>query len=382
LGGSGIATVTLATPAASDLVVEFSATGGYAMLPASVTIPAGATTASFTFSGVQPGVEEVQAIPANPAYETAFARVQVADASILRLLEVSGPPQPGPVVVRLTDAGNLPYPGARILAQPSTGGSVAPSAAVADARGFATFHWTPGAASVNTLRLAVDQLPAVTLTVQAGNTVPAITAVVNAASFAAGIAPGALETVGGVNLAGGQIAAAKYPWPTSLAGVSMSLDGTPVQLLYVSDTQINFYVPPLAAQGAGNLLVTTPSGATATMGVALASVDPGIFAGAILQAGTAISAVTTPVPGGNFIEIYCTGLGPTVPSAGFEQTVNIPTVFIGGVSVPAVYSGLAPGYVGLYQVDAQVPLGLKPGPQPVEIAIRLARSNIVNILVQ
>ena len=47
-----------------------------------------------------------------------------------------------------------------------------------------------------------------------------------------------------------------------------------------------------------------------------------------------------------------------------------------------VYSGLAPGYVGLYQVEVQIPAGLAPGPQPVVVEVSLQHSNMVNILVQ
>ena len=382
LGGSATAAVTVSQAPASDLIVQLNAPAGFAKVPASVTIPAGAITAPFTVGGARAGVEEVQAVPANAAYETAYARIAVADAPVLRLTQVSGPPGSGPLVVRLTDANNLAYPGAHILAQASTGGSVTPATAVADAQGLATFQWTPGAAASNQLRLTVEQLPSVALTIQAGSSVPAISAVANAASFAAGITPGALETLSGVNLAGGRTAQAKYPWPTSLAGVSVTLNGALLPLLYVSDTQINFYVPPTMPQGPGTLVVTTPSGATAAMGVTLASLEPGIFAGAILHAGTAISAVTTPVRGGDFIEIYCTGLGPTIPNGGFQQTVYTPTIFIGGAPVTPLYSGLAPGYAGLYQVDVQTPFGLRPGSQEVMISVKLTHSNIVDILVQ
>jgi hypothetical protein len=79
----------------------------------------------FTFTGLKAGVEEVLATPSDPSYETAYARVQVADASMLKLVAVSGDrqiatsagPLPAPIVVRLTDANNLPYPGAQIVAR-------------------------------------------------------------------------------------------------------------------------------------------------------------------------------------------------------------------------------------------------------------------------
>src|SRR5207302_1878910 len=134
-------------------------------------------------------VEERQAAPADMNYETASARVQVADASLVKLVAIAGDrqiansagPLPDPVVVRLTDANNLPYPGARIVATASAGGSVTPAAAVTDAQGQTSFQWTVGAAAANQLVLAAA--PGVGLTLSAGSAVPAVAAVANAASF-------------------------------------------------------------------------------------------------------------------------------------------------------------------------------------------------------
>jgi uncharacterized protein (TIGR03437 family) len=112
------------------------------------------------------------------------------------------------------------------------------------------------------------------------------------------------------------------------------------------------------------------------------AIQPGIFAGAILLAGTGVSALTTPVHAGDYIEIYCTGLGPTEGSGNPPLTLLTPTVFLGDTPLQPVYSGLAPGYEGLYQVDVRVPSGLTPGPQPVILEVSLQHSNIVGIMVQ
>jgi uncharacterized protein (TIGR03437 family) len=394
-GATGTATLTLETPPAADMTVQLQAPKGSAQVPASVRIPAGATTAAFTFTGTKSGVEEVQAAPADLNYETALARVQVADASLVKLVAVSGDHQiatsagalPNPIVVRLTDVNNLPYPGARIVATASAGSGVTPGAVVTDAQGQATFAWTVGVAAASQLRLAVDAAPGVGLTLSAGSAVPVVAAVVNAASFAIGMAPGALETVAGVNLTGGQpVSAAGYPWPTDLGGVSVLLDKTPLQLLYVSDTQINFYVPQDAVPGAATLTVVPPSGVPAGIivntAVNLTPVQPGIFDGAVLHAGTAVSAATTPVHAGDFIEIYCTGLGRTSLVDGLQAAAVTPTVFFGATPVRAVFAGLAPGFVGLYQVNVQVPAGLAPGLTPLLMSVNMTHSNEVKILVQ
>jgi len=375
-GGTAAGTLTVQTAPTADVTVQLQTPNGFAQAPAAVTIPAGATTASFTLTGVKGGVEELLATPSDPAYETAFARVQVAGDTLARLVLVSGgPAAPDATVVRLTDVNGLPYPGARLTAT----GAVSPTSALTDARGQATFHWSPDASGISQLTIASQAAPAVNLTLTAGSAAPVVTSVVNAASFESGVSPGALETLYGANLAGGRTAQAAYPWPTTLAGVRVLLGATPLPLLYASDGQINFYVPQGAPAGAAVITVQTPSGATPSAQVNVADLQPGIFPGAILHAGTADSAVTTPVRAGDFIEIYCTGLGATNP-AGLAATQ--PAVFIGDVPLTPAYSGLAPGFVGLYQVNVQVPAGLAPGQQGVVLSSGTAHSNQAGILVQ
>ena len=382
-GTVATATLALQTPPSAGMAVSLQAPNGHAALPASVTIPAGATSASFTVAGLTTGVEEVSATPpANMPYETAFGRVQVADVSMLKLAIVSGAPLAQPIVVRLTDANNLSYVGARIVATASAGGSVTPAAIATDARGQASFQWTPGPAAASQFTAALDGAPLIGVTAAAGSAAPAIAAVENAASGAPGLAAGSLAIVEGFNLAGGQTTAAQGSWPVNLGGVSATLNGNPLQLFYVSDTQIGLYVPPDATGGAGTIAVTTPSGAKTSATAQVAAVQPGIFPGAVLLAGTAVSAETTAVRAGDYIEIYCTGLGPTVAAGGLYLTVNTPTVLVGASRAQVIYSGLAPGFLGLYQVDAQVPPGLAPGLQPVTLMVNQLAGNTVNIAVQ
>jgi hypothetical protein len=78
VGGSATATVSLQTATQADLTVRLAAPAGFVQVPAQVTIPAGAKSASFTVSGIKAGVEEVLATAADSSYEIAFARVQVA----------------------------------------------------------------------------------------------------------------------------------------------------------------------------------------------------------------------------------------------------------------------------------------------------------------
>jgi uncharacterized protein (TIGR03437 family) len=391
-GGVASATLTVATAPADALPVTLSAPNGFASLPAQVTIPAGQTSATFAVSGVGAGVEEVTAAPGDSAYETAFARVQVAAPASLQLVVVSGdnqvPAADGtlavPIVVRVTDANRLPYPGVTLLAVPSAGGRVAVAAPVTDQSGQASIVWTPGTAAVSQLKIAVDGVPSLSVTLHAGSPVAALTGVVNAASGAAGLAPGALARATGVNLSTGGAVTANLPWPASLGGTSVTVNGTAVPLLAVSGTTIDFYIPADTAAGTAVVKVLPGSGPAATMSVTIAAVAPGVFFdaatgyGAVLRAGTGTSTASSPAGTNDVVEIYCTGLGPTQTSGTLELTRYTPSVYIGGTAAAVLYSGLT-ATPGVYQINAQVPSGLASGVEPLQVRVGTAASNEVNV---
>ncbi len=345
------ASLTVATPPAADLTVQFVTPKGNAKLPPSVTIPKGGASVSFPVTGVNSGVEEVQAIPADPAYETAFARVQVAGAASLQITaQVLSGPQ---VVAQITDVNRLPYAGAGLLATPSADGAVIPSEAFTDVQGRAVFQWNPGPNAVNQLHLAVDGAPAAAVTVNAGSAVPAITAIVNAATSEAAIAPGSLAIISGTNL----------------GGTNLLMNGLPLPALLTTATKIEFYLPADTQVGPATFTVVSPSGLQAASTANIVPLAPGIFPGGVIQAG-------------NFLEIFCTGLGPTQPAGTLQTTVLAPTVFVGAVPLQPFFSGLAPGFTGLYQVNVQVPPNIVRGLQSVILSINNAHSNQIDITVQ
>ena len=101
---------------------------------------------------------------------------------------------------------------------------------------------------------------------------------------------------------------------------------------------------------------------------------------------------SNPAPPGSIIQIYCTGLGAVTnqpptgsqsPGSPLAETTTTPAVSIGGVQATVLFSGLAPGYVGLYQVNALVPKESGVGSAvPVAILMGGATSNTVTIAVR
>ena len=128
-GGSGKATLTVASAVSAPVTFLLSTASGAASVPSSVTIPAGAGEASFTVTGVHTGVDDLTATPSDASYETAAAKIQVnGDVSSLSL-DLLSPAQVvasagsaiPPVRVRVTDLNQLPYAGVQLAAAATNG---------------------------------------------------------------------------------------------------------------------------------------------------------------------------------------------------------------------------------------------------------------------
>ncbi len=252
--------------------------------------------------------------------------------------------------------------------------------------------WTPLQAGPVSLIFTAANAPAGVVTgvvsVPAGKQ-PAVpkNGAVGGASFTIGapLAVGSIATLFGQNLASQTATAASLPLSASLGGSSVTLNGIAAPLFYVSSTQINFFVPyELAGQTTATIAVSTSGGIVELAGVPIVPQSPGIFeldaagdAAAVHLNGTVVSA-TAPASSGEVLELFATGLGPvsnvpsdgTAPPSGTLATDQIaPTVTIGGVNAPVSFAGLAPGFVGLYQINVTVPSGLPAGPATVTISV-------------
>jgi len=181
-------------------------------------------------------------------------------------------------------------------------------------------------------------------------------------------------------------------------------------LLSISSTQVNFQIPWEVGPGywpfgfAINGQIYTPPG---NWEVSIAAFSPGIFTmsgegtgqGAVsISNSSTIAAPAGAFPGsapaarGAFISILCTGLGPVTnePVDGAPALANplsitrsAPKVTIGGVEAVLQFSGLAPGFVGVNQVNVQVPANSPVGDK-VPLFIQTedeSTSNIVTIAV-
>jgi len=235
--------------------------------------------------------------------------------------------------------------------------------------------------------------------------------IVNGASFQHPVAPGSIAAVFGTALAVQPGVASSLPLPTSLSGSSLIFNGSILApLFFASNSQINIQVPwELRGQTSASVLATSSGRTSNPVNVDLAQVAPAIFtinqqgigqgivviapSGELAAPAGGISGLASrAVRRGEFITIYCTGLGevsntpatgtPT-PSTPLSRTVVVPSVTIGGVSSPVTFAGLTPGFVGLYQVNVQVPAAAPVGPAvALIVSAGSAASNMVTLATQ
>jgi uncharacterized protein (TIGR03437 family) len=209
---------------------------------------------------------------------------------------------------------------------------------------------------------------------------PFINSVVSAADLSSPVAPGGLMSVLGSNLSATNLATSESPLPTALNDSCLIVNGQPVHIMYVSSAQVNAQMP---SQALGNISVTmhTPGGVSNTFLMTVPSGAPAVFhsasAGDLSNLPTVVRysnglvvTSTNPVHRGDILTIYLTGLGATNPPVAdgspapldpLAATVVVPSVQIGGANLPVLFSGLVPGYVGLYVINASVPSSTPQG---------------------
>ena len=243
--------------------------------------------------------------------------------------------------------------------------------------------------------------------------------VVNAATYQAGVpvAQGSLATLFGGGLTGGAASVSSTTWPKTAANRQLLInDDLQAPISYIGSAQANFQVPSNAPLGAVRIAVRTADTGELVAGGSLlvAAAAPGIFTAS--QAGTGqaaivnqdgtINSASNPAPGGSTIQIYGTGQGQVSPAvtdgtaasgSPLSNTVAVPTtsgttclnsqpsmcVAIGSSGFGDVkYSGLAPGFIGLWQINVVLPTGLAAGNVPLRIVINGTPSNTVTVAVR
>ncbi|MGH8246277.1 MAG: hypothetical protein ACREUU_07570, partial [Gammaproteobacteria bacterium] len=200
----------------------------------------------------------------------------------------------------------------------------------------------------------------------------------------------------------GIVTATTLPLPTELNGTSVLIGGVAVPLLAVANVngqeQVNFFVP-FGPSGQTNLVVVNNGvrSVPVQFGLSARFAHPGIFlvdsTNAAIQHGAdfrLVSAESPAIPG-EAIVIYATGLGDVQPrpatgspasASPLSRTVMTPIVTVGGIAAEVLFSGLAPGFVGLYQVNIRVPENAPAGELDLSLRVGEIASNVVKLPVR
>ena len=179
------------------------------------------------------------------------------------------------------------------------------------------------------------------------------------------VSPGASLEIYGVNLTpGSTLVSDALDWRYRLAGARVRVQGQDAPLYYASPAQLNVQFPAELAAG--------------TMAEVAISVGDKTLAAGQVPVIAATPVIRAAVSRMGFVEIYATGLGALeetiatgapAPLDRLIRTRATPIVRIGGQEATLQFSGLAPGWVALYQVNAMVPANLPPGPTEIELEI-------------
>jgi uncharacterized protein (TIGR03437 family) len=231
---------------------------------------------------------------------------------------------------------------------------------------------------------------------------PTISAVVSASGFNAnaGLASGTWLEIYGTNLSTTSRGWATSDFngsnaPTSLDGVSVTIDGIPAYVDYVSPGQVNVQAPDDPNTGAGvQVLVTNSAGQSNGFSMQKNAIAPAVLAPSsfntqghqwivalhsdqsyVGKTGLINGLTFRPAKVGETIVIYGIGFGPVTPTtpAGVIATQATalqtqPNFRFGQTQATLVYSGLAPNFVGLFQFNVTVP-NVGAGDMPLNIDV-------------
>lgn len=256
-----------------------------------------------------------------------------------------------------------------------------------------------------------------------GKSSPAVISV-DASSYARASSPGQIEAAFGTGFPVGTnvtVSASSTPLPTTLSNVSVKVNNVLAPLFFVGvgggqgagAFQINYQVPYQTQAGLAKVEILNNNLTVATGYLIVGTVAPGVFTIAATGKGQAVAinqdfslngdpaqnSIARPEARGRVVTFFANGPGgqfknadngqaltPTsgaaTPASPTYATQATPIVTIGGVPATVSFSGLTPGFVGLWQLNVVIPANAPVG-NSVPVAIKLNRktTNLTSIAV-
>jgi uncharacterized protein (TIGR03437 family) len=408
-GQSATCTVTLSKATTSAATVDLSSSLPVLIAPASVTISVGSASRSFQVSAGRPtspvNVTLTASLPGSSLQHTLTILSVEAPSISSPLYIATSATVPVSFDITVDDPQGLSV--TLLVAGVPIGASFDPT------RG--RFTWVPSVAQAGSYTLTVTATNSAgasstqAIQIEVLKAKVAILTARNSADLQSTefCSPGSWASLFGVSFTTRDpIVADAVPLPASLGGVEVRVNDSPVPLLYVSESQINFQCPRLLGpmDSAIQVTVKTETGVTSSpfSGV-MRETTPGLFTlnasgtgqGVVLIANSNEVAMPTtkeipsrPARRGEFLSIYANGLGeaqeevPAGSPAPLDHLIrlkNVVRVFLGDIEVPPDFAGLAPGEIGLYRIDVPVTAAVPSGPNvPLRVEVTRADGSVVS----
>ena len=217
-----------------------------------------------------------------------------------------------------------------------------------------------------------------------------LTVAVSAARYSPdALAPEEMASAFGVKLATDVAVASALPLPTELGGTSVRVNGVLAPLFFVAPQQINFLIPSTTQTGTAVIEITAADGTLSRGDLMITTTAPSLFTANAQGTGAPAAVFTSdgllysaagnpdgtpnPIHPGDYLILFGTGIRRAA-----SGTVK---VTIGGVDAPVFYAGGQGGFVGLDQVNTQIPTGIS-GVVEVALSINGRAANVVKVLVR
>jgi uncharacterized protein (TIGR03437 family) len=184
--------------------------------------------------------------------------------------------------------------------------------------------------------------------------------------------------------------------PTTLDGVTVTVDGQPAFVNFVSPAQVNVQAPAgITAGGTDPVVVTYAGRSSPPAMLAIQETAGGLLAppafnvngvqyvealhqstGMFVSNGSIPNTAAAPAASGETLVFYGIGLGPVTPGPVAGQIATGTTAVtasvqfqFGGAQAQVLYAGLAPGLVGVYQFNVVAPAGIPSGDVPLQMLV-------------
>lgn len=225
---------------------------------------------------------------------------------------------------------------------------------------------------------------------------------VSGASYQASISPEMITSQFGANLATHIQAAVSMPLPTTLAGTRVFVNGSASPLFYVSPTQVNYMIPATVAPDTmANIVTVAGNGIVSQQQTRIVSDYPGIFTANASGTGgpaaqwtldgvahfnvTNADGSLNGVPVGAYLVLYGTGIrrAPDPTTEDGNGVAEVMQANFDGTLAAVAYGGIQGGFVGLDQVNVQVPASLAGrGTIILTILVNGKAANAVRVKIQ